>query len=123
GNPRWEPDDTGPFVVLAWVDTPEGGTGRVDESDENNNMQTNYDYVRLFKPVPTDTPTPRATPTLAPTATPQPIVEKAAATAAPETLETPEPSSPSRTVALISGAGALVVIIALVGIALRRRRG
>ncbi len=122
GNPRWEPDDTGPFVVLAWVDAPEdaapeGDTGRVDESDEHNNMQTNYDYVRLSKPVPTNTPTPQATATPSPTATPQPIVEEATATAAPET---PGSSAPARTVALI--VGAVVFVIAIVGVLLWRRR-
>jgi mannan endo-1,4-beta-mannosidase len=120
GNALWEPDDTGPFVVLAWVDAPEGkalegGPGRVEESDEHNNMQTNSDYVRLFKPVPTDTPTPRATPTPSSTATPQPIAEET--TVAPEA---PEPSSPARTVALISGA--VVFVIALVGVLHWRRR-
>jgi len=119
-KPRWEPSDTGPFIVLAWVDAPEadapeGDTGRVEESDEHNNMQTNSDYVRLSKPVPTDTPTPQATPTPSPTATPQLIIEEA--TAAPET---PEPSSPTRTVALISGT--VVFVIAIVGIILWRRR-
>jgi mannan endo-1,4-beta-mannosidase len=135
GNPRWEPDATGPFVVLAWVDAPEGDTsagvsleddiGRVEESDEHNNMQTSYDYVRMFKPVPTDTPTPTSiatstpiptsTLTPEPTATPQPVVEEATATP-----ETPEPSSPTRTVALI--VGAVVFVIAVVGVMLWRRR-
>ena len=123
GNGRWEPDDTGPFVVLAWVDAPpgdaaDGGTGRVEESDEHNNMQTSSNYVRLHKPAPTDTPTPRATQTPSPTATPQPVVEQA--TAAPEPVT---PPLPTRTVALIGGAGVLVVIIAVVGIMLRHRRG
>jgi len=87
----------------------------VEESDEHNNMQTASNYVRLSKPVPTDTPTPQSTPTLAPTATPQPIIEEA--TVAPET---PEPSSPARTVALI--VGAVVFVIAIVGVMLWRRR-
>lgn len=119
GNARWEPDDTGAFVVLAWVDdAPEGGAGRVDESDEHNNMQTSSDYVRLRKPVPTDTPTPQATQTPSPTATPQPTVETT-----PIAPETPEASFPARTIALLGGAMVLVVMIAVAGLALRRRRG
>lgn len=118
GNARWEPDDTGPFVVLAWVnDAPKGGAGRVDEGDEHNNMQTSSDYVRLHKPVPTGTPIPQATQTPSPTATSQPIVEEA--TIAPET---PEASSSVRNVALLGGTGILVVIVVVVGLVLRRRR-
>jgi mannan endo-1,4-beta-mannosidase len=118
GNALWEPDDTGPFVILAWVDNAaEGDTGSVDESDEHNNMQTNYGYVLLQPLPPTNTPVPRPTQTASPTATPQPTVEKAT-----DTPETAAPPFPARTVTLIGGAGVLVVIVAVAGIALRRRR-
>ncbi|HQE92557.1 MAG TPA: discoidin domain-containing protein [Anaerolineae bacterium] len=118
-NPRWEPDDTGSFVVLAWVDdTSEGDTGRVEESDEHNNMQTGSDYVRLHRPVPTSTPTPQATRTPSPTATPQPMVEKATST--PE-MSVPDTSFPVRNGVLIGGGVALVMVI--VGVLLWRRRG
>ena len=118
GNARWEPDDTGPFVVLAWVDdAPEGGASRVDESNEHNNMQTSSDYVRLQKPIPTDTPTQQATQTPSPTVKPQPDVERT-----PILPETPKASFPARNIALIGGAGILVVIAAVAGLVLRRRR-
>jgi hypothetical protein len=123
GNALWEPNDTGPFIVRAWVDAPEGeapdsGIGRVDESDEHNNMQTDSGYVLLKPFPPTATLIPRPTQTASPTATPQPIVA--------EVTATPEPVSQplaTRTVVLIGGAGVLVVIAALAGIVLRRRRG
>ncbi len=124
GNARWEPDDTGSFVVLAWVDdVPEGGTGHVDESNEHNNMQTNNGYVLLQPLPPTSTPLPLplGTSTPAPTATPQPAAEVVTpAPLAPSASETP---FPPRNVALIGGAGVLVVVVAVVAIVLRRRRG
>ncbi|HOU13365.1 MAG TPA: discoidin domain-containing protein [Anaerolineae bacterium] len=123
GNALWEPDDTGPFVVLAWVDDAlDEGTSRVDEVSENNNMQTGFGYMLLTPLPPTSTPIsqPSATPTLAPTATPQPVEEKATLPAAePAAPETP---FPARNIALVGGAAALVIAAAVVGIVLRRRR-
>ena len=120
GNALWEPDDTGAFIVRAWVDAPEGDVpediaGRVSESDEHNNMQTGSGHVYLHPLPPTSTPIPRPTQTPTPTATPQPIV--AEATATPEPVTQP---FPTRTVALIGGA--VVFAIAIVGVVLWRRR-
>ncbi len=119
GNARWEPANVGTFVVLAWVDAaPEGGTGRVVESQETNNMQTNSGYVQLKPFPPTSTPLPppdTSTPTLAPTATPQPVT--ATATPVPEA-----PSSEPARVMWLGGVGALLVLVAVLVLVLRRRR-
>jgi hypothetical protein len=86
GNAQWEPAEGGDFVVLAWVNPPEtaGHAALVDESDEHNNMQTTYGFVRISPPPPTATRKPPRTP--APTATDT-----------PEASPTPEPTQISVT--------------------------
>ncbi|MBN1246080.1 MAG: discoidin domain-containing protein [Anaerolineae bacterium] len=72
-NTTWGPVDAGEFIVLGWVDAEDPQPyGRVDESDETNNMATASNLVRELTPTPSINSTllPGATPTPEPQATP-----------------------------------------------------
>ncbi len=121
GNAIWEPDDTGPFVVLAWVDAPDSdasrsdGIGAIPENDEHNNMLTAFDYVRLNAPTPTATATPK--PTMTPTATP---TVPPLPTVAPETSMSE--SGPSIPPFVWWGGGIGLILVGVIFVVIRLKR-
>jgi hypothetical protein len=121
GPGAWQPAEPGEFIVLAWVDDagPEP-YGRVDEINENNNMLTTYDVIRMPQAAATPSPTAAATPTAAPSPVPSatPAPTAPAATANPTT--TPAPAAPAESSWVVIGFG-LAVLAAVILVAMLKK--